>query len=173
MTGNFFIHTQQDSNHRPFDLEGNDNLTRPSGRLESKGSWVIFGLRAGAWVLFGLRQWQGQGFVLSAPSVAPWRNTLWSSEGVRKVFFFSELSRHFGRQRVVRILKLLAILPGRTTWWNKIDKFCKFFWRDFFFLCVQAVPRLLERDILNFFSLLRLHFTCYKHLKGIDWFVSK
>ena len=28
--------------------------------------------------------------------VALWRNTLWSSEGVRKVFFFSELSRHFG-----------------------------------------------------------------------------
>ena len=43
-----------------------------------------------------------------------WRNTLWSGEGVRKVFFFSELSRNFGRQRVVRSLKLLAIFPGRT-----------------------------------------------------------
>ena len=27
----------------------------------------------------------------------PWRNTLWSSEGGRKVFCFSELLRHFGR----------------------------------------------------------------------------
>jgi len=45
--------------------------------------------------------------------VLPW-DTLWSSEGVCKVFIFPELSHHFGRQRVVRSLKLLATLPGRT-----------------------------------------------------------
>jgi len=39
---------------------------------------------------------------------------------MRKVFFFLELSRHFGRQRVVLSLKLLAMRPG--TWENKIDK---------------------------------------------------
>ena len=67
MTGYFFIHTHQDSNHRPFAQERNDNPTRPSGRLDAGGPWVIFGLRAGAWVLVGLGKWQGQGFVLSAP----------------------------------------------------------------------------------------------------------
>ena len=65
----FFTHIQQDSNYRPFDPEVNDNPKRPSGRLKSEGSWVIFSLQAGAWVLFRLGQWQGQGFVLSAPSL--------------------------------------------------------------------------------------------------------
>jgi len=46
----------------------------------------------------------------------PWRNTLWSSEGVRKEFLFPELSRHFGRQRVVRSLELIATLTGRPMW---------------------------------------------------------
>jgi len=36
------------------------------------------------------------------------------AKSVRKVFFFSELSRHFGSQRVEGSLKLLATLPGRT-----------------------------------------------------------
>jgi len=44
----------------------------------------------------------------------PWRNTLWSNEGVRKVLFFSELWRHFNRQRVVRRLKAHATLQERT-----------------------------------------------------------
>jgi len=67
MTGNFFVHTHQESDLKPFVQERNDNPTRLSGKLEIAGSWVIFGLRAGAWVLVGLGKWQGHGFVLSAP----------------------------------------------------------------------------------------------------------
>jgi len=33
-------------------------------------------------------------------AIYSWRNTLWSGEGVRNVFFFPELSCNFGRQRV-------------------------------------------------------------------------